>query len=165
MSYPQRKNVVTSMVGLKSSHMHTNLTKKKGNPSDIAGNAAEEEEKEKEVQRTYPQRQNGTTSMVVGLQKKKKKSPIHKYLHPPPPPPPPPPHPHQVNSRNRAGNTEEESSTNDLKTGSLLARQPGTWLQWVSARTGWPRVKILWLGVTASLICNFSLSVATHTCL
>ena len=40
---------------------------------------------------------------------------------------------------------------------------PGIWHDTVSARTGWPGISILWLGEADSLICNFYLSVATHT--
>ena len=43
-----------------------------------------------------------------------------------------------------------------------VATLPGVWHCRVSAGTGWPRVSILWLGETESLICNFYLSVAAR---
>ena len=51
----------------------------------------------------------------------------------------------------------------DWKVGTLLATLPDTWHYRVSARTGWPGVKILWLGKMAYLICSFYLGVATCT--
>ena len=42
------------------------------------------------------------------------------------------------------------------KIGTQVAALPGAWRYWVSARTGWPGVSILWVCDTASLICSFS---------
>ena len=54
------------------------------------------------------------------------------------------------------------SHTSDLKTGTPVATQPGTWRYRVSAGTDWPGVSILWLGEMESWICNFYLSVAAR---
>ena len=54
------------------------------------------------------------------------------------------------------------SHTSDLKIGTPVATQPGSWYYRVSAWTGRPGVSILWLGEVESLICNFCLSVAAR---
>ena len=53
-------------------------------------------------------------------------------------------------------------NTSDLKIGTPVATQPGTWHCRVSVGTGWPGVSMLWLGEIESLVCNFCLSVAAH---
>ena len=50
--------------------------------------------------------------------------------------------------------------TNDLKIGTQVATLSGAWRY--SPVTGWPGVRILWLGQVESLICNFYLSVAAR---
>ena len=52
------------------------------------------------------------------------------------------------------------SHTSDLKIGTPVATQPGSWRYRVSTGTGRPGVSILWLGEVERLICNFRLSVA-----
>ena len=52
--------------------------------------------------------------------------------------------------------------TSDSKLGTLVAALPDTWRYRVSARTGRPRVSILCLDGTASLIFSFYLSVAAR---
>ena len=47
MHYRRRRNVTTSVVGLKKGHIRKNLTKRV-NPRDTAWNALEEEEEEEE---------------------------------------------------------------------------------------------------------------------
>ena len=54
------------------------------------------------------------------------------------------------------------SHTSDLKIGTPVATLPGAWCYRVSAGTGRPGVRILWLGEMESLICNFYLKVAAH---
>ena len=60
-------------------------------------------------------------------------------------------------------NFSESSHTSDLKFGTPVATLPGAWHDRVSAGTGRPGVSTVWPGETASLICNFYLSVAART--
>ena len=53
--------------------------------------------------------------------------------------------------------------TTDFKKGTLVATLSGLWPWGVSSRTGWHGVSKLGLGVIASVICNFYLSVAGYT--
>ena len=46
------------------------------------------------------------------------------------------------------------------KIATLVDTLPGAWRYRVSTGTGWPSVRILWLGEMESWICNFYLSVA-----
>ena len=54
------------------------------------------------------------------------------------------------------------SHTSDLKIGTPVATLPGVWRYRVSAGTGRPGVRLLWLGEVDCLICNFYLSVAAR---
>ena len=54
------------------------------------------------------------------------------------------------------------SHTRDSKIGTPLAIVPGAWRYRVSAGTGRPGVRILWLGEVESWICGFYLSVAAR---
>ena len=65
-------------------------------------------------------------------------------------------------SRLRCRDFSGLSHTCDLKIGTPEAALPGTWHYRVRAETGWPGVRILWLGEQESLICNFCLSVAAR---
>ena len=49
------------------------------------------------------------------------------------------------------------SCIRDLRTSTLVATLPGTWHCWVSVRTGWPSVTILWWDEIENLICNVCL--------